>query len=66
MPKITRRRRAKELLRLAQDGPAFGGTFPIIFGEVASAEASRRYKLWAQSWLIPLIKQLVPELREKT
>ena len=30
------------------------------------AQARYGYKLWAESWVIPLVKALVPELKKKT
>lgn len=39
--------------------PPFGRT-PFTPGE-----AERQYKLWCQTWVIPLVNELVPELRKK-
>lgn len=58
----TRRQRATELLRLCTHGPSFS----MIGRESYSPEiATSSYRLWASSWVVPLLHQLVPELREK-
>lgn len=66
MPKIsnTRKHKAAELLRLAQNGPSidmkrFDGK------HLTDAEYKAAYKNWSESWLLPLLRKLVPELREK-
>lgn len=64
MPRITntRKQKAEELLRLAEKGPSFTSEIPNwALKELPSYD----YKLWAESWLIPIIKELVPELRKK-
>jgi len=63
MPKVTdtRKHKAAELMRLLKDGPSLS-----IIGQDAmtAEEAERGYKQWAKSWVIPLAKKLVPELKE--
>lgn len=60
----TRKQRAAELVKLATAGPDFSALgrkleTPDDFGDYAR----ETYTLWARSWLLPLIRQLVPELR---
>ena len=62
MPKVidTRKQQAKELLDRLERGPAFDK----IFQELTEDEATRQYTLWVNSWIIPMVKRLVPELKE--
>ena len=58
MPKIrdTRKQRAQALLERLQRGPC----------SLTSTEKSRHdYTLWVNTWILPEVKRLVPELREK-
>lgn len=67
MPKVsnTRKQRAAELLRRLADGPAFRG--PSFVDEVfTTAKATEQFRLWCRSWILPEVKQLVPELRGKS
>jgi hypothetical protein len=56
MPKIydTRKHKAAELLRLAAKGPCS-----------LSEDDKAAYSRWANTWVIPLLLELVPELRKK-
>lgn len=73
MPKVsgTRKERAVELLQRAETGPCLGLTSAFIADSGLSrnqvlmlqTELKTKYRLWAQTWLVPNIKQLVPELR---
>lgn len=68
MPKVTDRRidKSKELLKRLENGPAyFLDTLTTRDNDKAEKEALQAYKRWSQSWIIPLVKELVPELREK-
>lgn len=58
MPKITgtRRQKARELLKTLEDGPAWDGPDRSREQYVAG------YHLWARTWVIPLVKELVREL----
>lgn len=62
MPKSydTRVQRATRLLRLISEGPSFRTFTPSD----ASTSVSAQYKLWADTWVLPLVKALVPELRK--
>ena len=65
MPKLrdTRKHKAKKLLELATRGPHFERIdtgVPFTF-----KEAETDYRRWSESWLLPLINELVPELRKK-
>lgn len=65
MPKIhdTRKDKAKELLDLVLRGPAT--SFNIFKHEPPTDEnINRQYKLWAETWVVPLLKELVPELKQ--
>lgn len=71
MPRVTgtRKLRAAELLDRATHGPDMGLTFSgaglsAEQKKVLEAELANRYRLWSQSWLLPELKRLVPELRE--
>ena len=57
----TRKEAAATLLKRATNGPFFSGV-----SQDARAEATRVYQLWAETWVVPLLHRLVPELREKT
>lgn len=54
---MTRKQKALELLQLANDGPCFERD--------STCPPEKLYRIWSQSWLIPLLRKLVPELREK-
>lgn len=58
MPKnqYTRKGRAKKLLEYIERGPSF-------LNDKGNAELSDRYSLWSLSWVVPELKDLVPELR---
>ena len=71
MPRVngTKKQRAAELLDTATRGPALDLTFTEARltdeqKQVLEAELADRYRLWSQSWLLPELKRLVPELRE--
>lgn len=70
MPKVrdTRKQKARELLRTATEGPHFSMGFP--FDNSAERDkyielAKKDYRLWSSSWIIPRLKELIPELRER-
>lgn len=71
MPRIhnTRKQKAAELLKLAERGPSMDATFEPWLKEDQrekfEAVCENRYKVWAATWLVPLVKELVPELHEK-
>lgn len=60
----SRRSRAKELQRMCTEGPAFAflGGPPGQPGNLTE-EARRQYRIWADSWVLPLLNELVPELK---
>jgi hypothetical protein len=66
MPKVhnTRKQKARELHKLATAGPSFSES-PIRGEEFTAEEATVQYRRWSQSWLLPLVEELVPELRKK-
>lgn len=69
----TRRIRAQELVKRLEAGPSF--TFDI-FGEIdgirmtaQQRQAVQRYfeesyRIWSRTWVLPVVKNLVPELRD--
>ena len=63
MPKVTdtRKHKAAELMRLLENGPSLS-----IIGQdtMTAEEAEKGHKRWAESWVIPLVKKLVPELKD--
>jgi len=69
MPKVnnTRRHKAARLLLLAATGPegTYLGEPKTITLERAIELQRDSYRLWSRSWLLPLIRELVPELKEK-
>jgi hypothetical protein len=67
MPKVTNRRvdKAAELMRLLQNGPSFSNLDFKLSNKAPHIIASDGTKLWLNSWVIPLVKELVPELKEK-
>ncbi len=62
MPKVidTREQRAAELLKLVKTGPALSRSFDG--SKFTPEQALYHYHLWADTWVLPLINQLVPEL----
>jgi hypothetical protein len=58
----TRKDKASELIDYLTKGPAFVYLDGAIY---TPAQARYGYKLWCETWVIPLVKQLVPELRGK-
>lgn len=71
MPRVTRTKklRAAELLDRATRGPDMSLTFSRAGlsaeqKKVLEAELADRYRVWSQSWLLPELKGLVPQLRE--
>lgn len=64
MPKFTntRKLRADELLKRLKNGPSFyvHPSLDIIFNV---DEATRQYRLWATSWILDELIDLVPELK---
>lgn len=63
----TRKSEAKELLRLLTQGPAsYLPDYP--FGTLTAAqraEVKKSFHLWVDSWVLPRVQYLVPELQEK-
>jgi hypothetical protein len=64
MPKTknTRKQKAKDLLETAIRGPKF---FDMGDKPFTVEKAKAQYELWSSSWIIPRLKDLVPELRDK-
>jgi len=65
MPKNrdTRKDKAKKLLEMVLRGPST--SFDIFKHELPTdANINRQYKLWAKTWVVPLLKELVPELTQ--
>lgn len=65
----TRKQLAADLLRTATKGPSYDMTFSRVGlteeqKKAVEAELIERYKVWSDSWVIPKLKRLVPELRE--
>ena len=65
MPKVTgtRKHKARELERLIKKGPSLTENYDG--SPYCSDQAMRDTKLWLNSWVKPLIDELVPELRKK-
>lgn len=63
----TRKQRALELLRTLRNGPAFSSAWGILRDREFDLEAAKEdYRLWAHSWIIPVLLELVPELKGRT
>lgn len=60
--KRTRKQKAQELVRLVTNGPSL---FGIGGTQFTPREAEEQTRLWLSSWVEPLVKELVPELRKK-
>jgi len=68
MPKVdgTRKQRAAELLKRLENGPAFSSTFGALADKNAANEARDTYQLWAKTWVLGELRDLVPELRNQS
>lgn len=64
MPKIhnTRRQKASELIKRLERGPIFDEPYEKPWNDDRDGFPAQ-YKLWCESWIIPAVKELVPELR---
>lgn len=60
--KRTRKVRALELLRTLENGPNIGT--PGRMG-VTKSEAEADVKSWLRTWVIPEVRALIPELKDK-
>ena len=56
----TRKQKATELLRTLEQGPVFYSARLMTV-----QEAQEHVHLWLNSWIIPKVKELVPELRRQ-
>jgi hypothetical protein len=65
MPKTTdtRKHKVAELLRLLRNGPSYNENFDDT--PFTAAQAAREFKLWSESWVLPVVHELVPELHVK-
>lgn len=65
MPKVhdTRRQRANELLKHLERGPAFDEVTNKPWDDSWDGFPAQ-YKRWCESWIIPVVKELVPELKK--
>lgn len=58
----TRKQKAKSLIRRLSEGPYFSiydSNHPL------SKKIKEEFVAWSESWVIPIVKELVPELRKK-
>ena len=58
MARITRAQRARYLLERVKRGPTFSSMM-----EHTTDEAKRAYRIWAESWVLEDLCELIPELR---
>lgn len=72
MPKVTNRRinKARILLARATNGPTMDLTFffhdamtPQL-RKLIEAHYKQSYRMWSETWIIPQIKELLPELNK--
>jgi hypothetical protein len=61
--KTTRAEAARELRERVLRGPAFSDTATYGHGPLTEREVSEQYRRWAESWVLPLVERLVPELK---
>lgn len=59
----TRKQRAAELLNRLEHGPAWH-TFTLPHEMLSEHEATRQFRIWSLTWIVPVLKELVPELKE--
>jgi hypothetical protein len=59
----TRKEKAATLLDRVTKGPSFSLGFPQSPHVACTAEAQEAYRRWADTWILPLVKELVPELK---
>lgn len=66
MPKVhdTRKQKAAELMRLVTKGPSLSHS-GFVDDPYTPQMAMESCKCWLESWVTPLVKELVPELRKK-
>lgn len=57
----TRKLKATALMKTLELGPRIGASEKMISPE----QARRECKLWLETWVIPEVKRLVPELRSQ-
>jgi hypothetical protein len=60
--KKTRAEAASELKERVLRGPVFSDFAGIAF---TKDRATEEYQRWAESWVLPLIERLVPELKQE-
>lgn len=58
----TRKQKAAELVRLLENGPSLNHVRNDRF---TPGEAETQTRLWLDTWVKPLVEDLVPELRRK-
>jgi len=58
----TKRERAYELLRDLERGPSIADS---LIEPKNGKECEERVQLWLQSWIIPRVKALIPQLQKK-
>lgn len=63
MSRRTRKQRAVELLSMLEHGPAFSNLWGDKEWDDPEYGAAAQYRLWARSWILREVKDLVPELR---
>jgi hypothetical protein len=60
----TRKQKIAELTRMIKDGPAFSSLI-MPGGQFDQSMTSEDYQRWAETWVMPLINDLVPELKKQ-
>lgn len=60
--KKTRRERAQELLATLEHGPEFDATFVSGYKPM---HARDQYLIWVETWVVPEVKKLIPELERE-
>lgn len=72
MPKTmnTKKQHAKELMEILERGPAFYSPYLETGSDGGPEEfdvlvAKRQFHIWCRTWIIPVVKRLIPELRKE-
>jgi len=57
----TKAAQAQKLYRMLELGPSFSDIAMVDF---TTDEAESQYEIWAKSWILPELKELIPQLKK--
>ena len=65
MPRVTntKKQRATQLLERLARGPAMRSVIGPLSDTAVAEAAQASYQLWVKTWVLPEVRELVPELR---